>query len=152
MNVLNSSEAIGDEIAARLARCTVAQGAETNLGASVFRGRQAITDDMIPCSVLIEGDDRPAPARPARTTLYKIEQTYVLLAYVPCDADDPNVAAHAAIRDIKRALFGDGHDMGGRVAELRYRGKDIGPRADGAPFVVAAVEVVAEFSENVAQP
>ena len=152
MTYLNRSEPIGDEIVARMARCTVAQGAETDLGVAVYRGRQAIVDDMIPCSVLIEAEDEPSPTKPSRTTDYKITQGYVLLAYVPCDPDHPNAAAHAAIRDMKRAVFGDGHDLGGRVREMRYRGKDIGPRADGKPFVVAAIEVAAEFAEDVSAP
>ena len=48
---------------------------------------------MIPCSVVIEGDD--VPARVSVGTRYNLDQRYVLFAYVPCDPANPNDAAHA---------------------------------------------------------
>lgn len=151
---LHSAEVIGDEMAARLASRTIALGAETDLGAKVYRGRRHIDDSMIPCSVVIEGDD--APSRGNVRTEYKLAQKYVLFAYVPCDPDNPNTAAHAAIRDMKRALFhANGKPdprLGGLVRDLEYLGRDIGPRSDGAAFVVAAIEVGVEYAEDVANP
>lgn len=151
---LHSAEAVGAELSARLATRTVAQGAETNLGAKVYRGRRHVDDTMIPCCVVIEGDD--VPARVSVGTRYSLDQRYVLFAYVPCDPDNPNDAAHAAIRDMKRAVFVSGGQpdvkLGGKVKEVEYLGRDIGPRADGASFVLAAVEIGVSYVENVAEP
>ena len=151
----HSAEDIGTELSARLATCTVAQGAETDLGAKVYRGRRRVDDSMIPCSAVIEGDDVPTRGGNVKTD-YKLAQRYVLYAYVQCDPSNPNDAAHAAIRDMKRALFNTGgaadSKLGGKVRDLEYLGRDIGPRADGAGFVLAAIEVGVEYVENVANP
>lgn len=150
----HSAEAVGAELSARLATRTTAQGAETDLGAKVYRGRRHIDDTMIPCTVVIEGDD--VPARGNVKTEYKLDQRYVLFAYVPCDPDHPNDAAHAALRDMKRALFNTAgvrdSKLGGKVRDIAYLGRDIGPRADGASFVLAALEVGVEYAEDVAAP
>lgn len=151
---LHRAEDIAAEIKARVLRCTIAQGAETNLGATVFQGRRHVDDGMIPCATIIEAEDTPARGR--LRDEYEIAQRYILFAYVPCSPNDPNVAAHAAIRDLKRCLFltdgkSDGR-LGGKVKLIEYVGRDIGPRADGAAFVVAAVEVVVSYAEILSAP
>lgn len=152
---LHIAQAIGDEIRTRVAACTVAQGAETDLGATVFRGRRAVSDDMIPCVSIIEGDDHPSRERGPGVTA-KLDQRYVLYAYVRCDANDPNVAAHAAIRDLKRAIFTTGgkpdQRLGGKVMRCDYLGRDIGPRGDGANFVLAVIEISVQYAEDLANP
>lgn len=151
---LHTAESVSAEIKTRVSRCTLAQGAETNLAATVFQGRRHVDETMIPCVTIVEADDTPSRVRVSDE--YEIAQRYVVFAYVPCSANDPNIAAHAAIRDIKRALFlTDGRAdvrLGGKVRMLDYLGKDIGPRADGAAFVVVAVEVVAHFVERISAP
>ncbi len=150
----HSAEGVAAEIRTRILRCTIAQGAESDLGSVVYQGRRRVDDDMIPCASIIEADDVPARGRVRDE--YEIAQRYVVFAYVPCDPDNPNTAAHAAIRDMKRALFStDGKanvTMGGKVRRLHYLGRDIGPRADGAKFVVAAIEVQAEYVECLSNP
>lgn len=152
--LLQSAAAIGAEVAARLGTCTVAAGAETNLGARIYRGRTAIDDDLIPCCVVIEGADEVN--EPEAGISVNVLQQYVLMAYVPCDPDHPNDAAHAALRDMKRAVFRtDGkadRTLGRKVQRVRYRGRDIGPRADGAAFVCAVLEVTVAYVENLSQP
>lgn len=156
MALLQTAEAIGLEISTRLATRTVALGAETDLGAQVFRGRRIVDDDQIPCTTLIEGSDEIEENESQRTLEARIKQTYVALAYIPCDPVNPNDAAHAAIRDMKRALFTTAgvpdRTLGSKVKRVHYRGRDIGPRADGAAFVVASLEVAVEFVENLATP
>lgn len=151
---LHRAEDIAAAIKTRLLARTVALGAETNLGRVVFQGRRHISDDMIPCATLIEGTDTPAQGR--LRTEYELAQHYVIFAYVPCDPANPNIAAHAAIRDIKRALFTSAGkadaQMGGQVKLIEYAGRDIGPRADGAAYVVAAVDVVVHYVEMLNQP
>jgi hypothetical protein len=154
MSLYQSAEDIGAEIGTRLATRTVALGAETDLGAKVHLGRRHIDDTMIPCCVVVEGDD--VPERTNVKTAVHLQQRYVLFAYVPCDPSNPNTAAHAAIRDMKRAIFTTGgapdNKLGGKVREVEYLGRDIGPRADGAAFVLAAVEIGVEYVENLATP
>ena len=152
--ILNTAEAIGEEIARRLALCTQVAGAESNLGAKVYRGRRKVDDTMIPCVSLIEADDKPT--QKGTGTSVEVAQHYVMFAYVPCDPSDPNTAAHAAIRDMKRAIFRTGGHASATwdraVVRVHYLGRDIGPRADGAAFVVAAIEVSVEFIEDLASP
>lgn len=154
MTIYTRAEDIGEDLKARLLTRTVALGAETDLGVKVHLGRRHVDDSMIPCSVVIEGDD--IPARGNVKTAVKLGQRYLLFAYVPCDASNPNTAAHKAIRDMKRALFNTGgvadNTLGGKVREIEYLGRDIGPRSDGAAFVVAAIEVGIEYVENLSNP
>lgn len=154
MSLYQRAEDIGADIGTRLATCTVAQGAETDLGAKVHLGRRHVDDTMIPCCVVIEGDD--VPARGNVKTAVKLDQRYVLFAYVTCDPNNPNTAAHAAIRDMKRALFNTAgvpdNTLGGKVREIEYLGRDIGPRSDGAAFVLAAIEVGVEYVEHLSNP
>lgn len=154
MTALDTSESIALEAVRRLALCTVAQGAETDLGAQVFQGRRKVSEDMIPCVALIEAQD--TVARERRGTLVSVSQRYIAFAYVPCDPSHPNTAAHAALRDMKRAVFTTAAvpdwNWQRQVLDVEYLGKDIGPRADGQAFVVVALEFAVHFTEDVARP
>ena len=153
--LIESAEGVASEILSRLAGVTVALGYETDVGASVFAGRKRIDDDQIPCVVLIEGGDVPSRSGPSRTS-HKVVQHYVLQAYLACDPNAPNTAAHKAIRDLKRAIFRTAGKpdptWNGKVSEVRYLGRDIGPRSDGSAFVVAVIEIEIDFVEDVANP
>lgn len=148
---LHRAEDVAAAIKARVLTRTKAQGAETDLGTKVYQGRRKIDDDMIPCCAIIEADDSTARTRSMRAE-YDVEQRYVLFAYVLCDPDNPNVAAHAAIRDLKRAVLGGDGRLGGLVRQVTYVGRDIGPRADGAAFVVAAIEFTVSYVEHMDAP
>lgn len=157
MNPLNNAAEVAEHITTRLAAVQIANGAETDLGARVYRGRHNIDDDTVPCVVLFEGPDNPVDQPGMRAmAAVQVSPRYVIAAYVPCDKDNPNDAAHAAVRDIKRALFReDGKasvDFGGRVRKVTYKGRDIGPRADGRPIVFVTVDIVVDFSEDLANP
>lgn len=154
--LLQSGHAIALEITTRLQGCRVASGAETDLGARVYRGRRAVDDTLVPCATIIEGTDDVQESDGRRLLEARVAQDFEILVYVPCDPTHPNDAAHAAIRDVKRALFRTGgqpdRTLGGKVRRLIYRGRDIGPRADGASLVVAQVTVAVEYVEDVANP
>lgn len=151
---LHTAEAIAAEVGRRIATCTKAQGAETDLAAGVYHGRVRINDDEIPCVSIIEGPDTVARGR--TRTEYELAQEYTVYAYIPCDPNNPNTAAHAAIRDMKRAIFStDGKPdprMGGTVMAVEYQGREIGPRADGQAYVVAAIRFDASYVEDVSRP
>ena len=148
---IHTAEAVAIEVHRRIATCTIAQGAETDLGVRVFHGRRHVDESMVPCAAVIEADD--TPGRTHRRDEYEIAQRYIVFAYLKCDPDNPNLAAHAALRDMKRALFLEGDARwGGKVAKVEYLGRDIGPRADGTAFVVAAVEIMVTFVEKMSAP
>jgi len=151
---IHSAEAVAAEIETRISAIRTANGCETDAGATVYMGLRKIDDSMIPCTVVIEGDD--IPGRGTVGTEYELEQRYVLFAYVPCNPKHPNVAAHQAIRDIKRAVFmtagAPDSRWGRRVKAVRYLGRAIGPRTDGVGFVLAAVEIAVDYVEVLAKP
>lgn len=142
---------IAAELTTRLQGITVALGSETDIGLRVYRGRKNVDEQMVPCAVLIEGTDTPTD-RPGRLPAAAIRQRYVVAAYNTCDVDNPNDAAHAVIRDIKRALFKDGGTLGGKVHKVTYAGRDIGPRVDGYPAVFATVNIDVDYVEDLTNP
>lgn len=150
----NSAEPIGLEIKRRLELRTLALGAETNLGRKVYLGRRNIDHTSIPCVVIVEGND--TAQRDRTVTEYQVTQNYVLVACLKCDIDNPNTIAHAAIRDMKRAIFPTADRLGatfnGRVAKVEYVGREISPRADGEAFINAIIEISVTYAENLANP
>lgn len=149
---MNDFEAIGAALKTRLLTCTVAQGAETNLGAGVHRGRRHIDTEAIPCSVLVEGASEPVERRRGRNgDQYVVAAPYAVHAYVPCDPDNPNIAGHAAMRDVLRALFRD-PSLGGLLTDLEFVGTDILPHVEGQAFVLAVVEFRASLHMVLSSP
>lgn len=151
MTVLTTAAQIAAEIKARLSAITINEGAETDIGSRIFMGRAKIGDDELPCISVIEGQDDPTD-QPGRLPAVVLNQLYVINAYLECDADNPNDAAHAAIRDIKRAIYKDGSTFGEKVSKVTYRGRDIGPRPDGAAVVQAQVMISIKYAETLANP
>lgn len=152
--IINTLEGAVAEIIARLGTRTVALGAETDLGTAVHLGYRHIDEDQIPCSMVIEVEDEIEML--SQGVHANVKQHYEIYAYVPCDPADPHAAAHKAIRDMKRAIFlTDGRmdrTLGRKVARATYLGRAIAPRADGASFVVAAIQVSLQFVEDLSNP
>lgn len=152
---LRSGDEISRLITERLETCRTAAGFETDLGREVYRGRLAVDARQVPCAAIIEGNQTLSEADGRTALEVRILQEYVVLAYVPCDIKHPNDAAHQALRDVRRALFVTNgkpdRTLGDKVKRLMYRGHDIGPRADGAAFVVAQVILAVEFVEMLAE-
>lgn len=148
------SEDVSKEIDTRLGAILLTNGAETNIGQSVRRGKRKLpAEDEVPCCVLIEGDDDVEDtAGRTQTALVKVRQSYVIDAFDRCDPDNPNDKGHAMIRDIKRALFRDGRNFGGKVVEVKYMGRDIGPRPDGVAIVMVRLMIDVSFAEDLANP
>lgn len=152
---LNHAEEIGDAIVTRLELNTTLQGAETEVGTTVFRGKRNIELRDMPCTTLIEAQDKPRD-QSAKSTNVEITQHYVIQAYLACDANQPNTAAHAALRDLKRCIFNtEGQPdsrLGGAVLQVLYVGRDIAARADGTGFVTVGLEISVKYAEILATP
>lgn len=154
MTTYVKSADVASEIADRLESILVANGAETNIGTNLKQGKRKLpAEDEIPCCYLIEaGDDVEDTSGRSQSALVKVRQSYVIDAFDVCDPDHPNLKAHAMIRDIKRVLFKDGRTFGGKVHEVTYRGRDIGPRPDGVALVQVRVMIDVSFAEDLANP
>jgi hypothetical protein len=145
---------VSGEIFSRLSQITVANGFETDIGLRVMRGRRKIpADGELPCIQLIEGgDDVTDTAGRTNVSLVKVEQSYVIDAFDFCDPDNPNDQAHKMIRDVKRVIFKGDRTLGGKVSEVEYLGRDIGPRPDGSGSVQAQVALRVSYAEDLSNP
>ena len=153
MTTFTSATEVGQEIAARLATITTGNGFTTNIGTTVYRGRVSVGDQDVPCVSIIEGDDdvRENPSR--MNAMAHITQQYALVGYAACDPMHPNDTAHSIIKDIKRAIFKDKDSTFARkVTAVRYKGRNIGPRADSVPIVQAVVYIEVEYVEDLTSP
>lgn len=154
MTVCVRAEDVSAEINSRLSTISVTNGFETNIGAKLTRGKRRLpAEDEVPCCNFIEGgDDVADTSGRTQTALVKVVQTYVIDAFDVCDPDNPNDKAHAMIRDIKKVLFKGGRTFDGKVAEVVYKGRDIGARPDGVAIVQARVMIEVSFVEDLANP
>lgn len=146
---------VSAEIKARIEAIPSSAGHLTDVGASVYEGRVHVDDDLVPCTSIIEGTDR-VDSQPGRAALWKIAQKYVLVGYDKCDPANPNVKAREIIKDLKRAIFSTNGKpdarLGGKVLEVNYLGRNIGPRADGAAIVMAYIEIEVVYAEHLWLP
>lgn len=150
MAVFNRAGDVAAEVKSRMQSISVANGFETDIGSQVFAGRRRIpADDELPAAVITEGDDFPDDNQ---NTRIKNLQTYLLDGFDVCDANNPNDKAHAMIRDMKKAMFGDGITFNTQVRKVTYLGRDIGPRPDGLAFVQARIMIQVEYAEDLAHP
>lgn len=152
MSQYQTAEQIAALLQTRIEQIRMANGYETEIGSRVLRGARKVDDSWVPCATIIEGNDKPEQSASLRAPSAKVDQHYVLGGYAPCDPQHPNDAAHKIIRDLKRAIFHDGAQLGGKVSKVEYKGRDIGPRADGVAIVFAIIEVVVSYVEDLANP
>lgn len=151
MSVFTSDEQVVTEIAARLQQVRKANGYLTDLGTTVHDGKVSVSDNDVPCVCIIETGDS-VQSRPGKLPAFNIGVRFALVAYVPCDPENPSVAARAATRDIRNAIFaGDGR-FGGKARQVNYLGRQIGTRADGVAVVMAVVEIEIEYVDQPAAP
>lgn len=155
--VVNTAGAVAAIIYERMQGITVANGFETNMGLTIFQGRVKVADEQVikaeVCASIIEGIDVPEDQRLLGSAPeVKLEQRYGLVGYSVCDPDAPNEAAHRMLRDMKRAIWRNDATFDGAVKAVRYRSRDIGPRADGVNIVMALLEFGVVYVENLTKP
>lgn len=153
---LNRAEDVAGEVKRRLQLILVANGYETDIGQFISQGNRYTDVSKAPCSILIEGADHPQDQTPSSGNLV-LKQDYVVAAVLACDPDQPNVVAHMALRDLKRAMFTNSDGTPGttfdkRVKGVTYRGRDIQPRTDGKAFVATIFEFTVEYVEKLYAP
>ncbi len=151
MSLYQTAGEIATALSARLATIKKVNGFETDIGLRVYRGVRKVEDDAVPCAVLIEGSDTVV-SRAGKLPTANIDQGYLLGGYAPCDPNNPNDAAHAIIRDLKKAVFAGNATLDGKVPMVTYTGRDIGPRTDGVAIVFALIEVTVNYVENLTAP
>lgn len=147
-------------IATKLSDITVANGYNTDIGLSVYRGRRRVELANLPCCVIIEGEEEvvdqirtmTAQGYSQRNVTGKLNQTYTIEAILECDPDDPNDAAHDAIADIKVALYKGDLSLNGKVTAISYRGRVISAREEGFNAISGAVIIGLDFVENLNSP
>ncbi|MCK9985688.1 MAG: hypothetical protein AzoDbin1_02160 [Azoarcus sp.] len=155
---MSKADSIAAAVVNRLKTISLANGFGTDAGLNVYRGSLAIDPAKLPSTTLIEQEDQVEAQRvDDRADAAGTIDTDVLLPFViettgPCDPDNPNVAGHAFVRDIKRAVFGGDLTWGGLATHTRYVGRTIGPRADGTNLVTVTVQIRVGCVENLANP
>lgn len=154
---LNRARDVALHINSLLQQITVANGYETDIGIKVFRGKRKVDDRSVPCGVLLEGDDAPGGTQGDGGQV--VTQSYVLGGYAPCDPDHPNDTAHKIISDLKKAVFQrvdltkvesiqGTTTFGGRVKNVVYAGRNIGPMAESSAVVFGVIHIDVTFVER----
>lgn len=154
MSNFTTADQVAEEFERRLLTIRSADGFRTDVGTRVLQGTLAVDDEMVPCTSMIEGIDEVKNSE-GRAPVALVTQQYAVVMYDACDPNRPNEKARQMIADAKRAIFTtDGkpdRTWGGKVRAIAYRGRSIGPRADGAPLVMAVVEVEVVYAEDLSQ-
>lgn len=146
MSLLKRCSDIELHLSSLLSQITVANGYETDIGIErVYRGKRKVESAELPCAVILTGEDRVGSQ--GRDEV-QVDQDFVLGGYHQCDADQPNDVGHAIVRDIVKAVYKEGVNLGRRVVKVQYMGKDIGPRADSLPEVFAIVHITVTYSQE----
>ena len=144
---LDNSDQVAAEVLLRIQNITTANGFNTDIGLKAFDGRQKLSDVKDDCCTVIEGDDDP---QEQRMCLSNVLQPFLIVGQSRCDIDNPNARARAMVADIKRAIFHDGNDLGGKVKSVTYLGRVLAPREDGADIVTAGVEIEVQYVQSLA--
>lgn len=145
-----------DEI---IKKITIANGYQTDIGTTSFRGKIKIAEDDVPCIVLDEGGDKlkgdaSSANMPGQVKLKPVQllQRYHVSGHMHCDPDHPNDTAHLMLADIKKAIFSGDRTLGGAVRNIFYVGRDIGRREDGLNLVAAVIAFDIDFTEDLTNP
>jgi hypothetical protein len=146
-----TAKTLAAAVAARFATILTADDYLTDIGARTFRGKLLIDPSQVPCCVLREGDDAPQEQTRTKGRLW---HRFAIEGHDACDPDNPNDKAHDIVRDLKFCLFRPDLDLtfGGLARKVMYRGRVIGVREDGLPFVSASIEFDIELVEEFTDP
>ena len=146
-----------EALRARLGQIRLADGYATDIGATVFRGRRAISPDHPPCCSIFEHEDEIEKQSPGTGAIHTAPVAFESLpvsieAHAACDPDHPNVTAHAMVADIKRAIFGGDLTWGTLATHTQYVGRNVGDRDAGTDIAFAQVLIKIGCVEDLANP
>lgn len=145
---------------ARIQTVTKANGYLTDIGAGVFMGRTEINVSELPCTVIVEGDDRVMSEGPSSPTIgvkqVKMGQRFIIEGHTHCDPLNPNDACHDIVEDLQRACFAGDRSFGMRGVvkgdEMAYIGKNFGERPDGSNIIAASIEIEIAYIFDLTKP
>lgn len=149
---MSKASTLAERLSDRIAQITIANGYLTNIGAKVFRGKGKLDENDLPCTVLVEGEERIDDSSEIQ---YKARARFTFEGHDACDPDHPNDKAHMIIADLKRAIFDGDRTFGGMIRPrigLRYAGRRIATRDDGARIIAASIDIDCEVAEDLTQP
>lgn len=149
---MSKASTLAERISTRIAQITIVNGYSTDIGLKVFRGKGKLDENDLPCVVLVEGEER---VEDSTETQYKARQRFTLEGHDLCDPDNPNDKAHMIIADLKRAIFDGDRTFDGIVRPrtgLRYAGRRIATRDDGARIIAASIDFDCEVAESLTEP
>lgn len=154
-DTINTASGVAALVKERISRIKQEDGFATDIGNTVFEGKVLVADEDVPvggCVSIIEGVDT-VNDRPGKIPNALIEVRFGMVCYLHCDPNNPSTACHAAIRDVKKVIFANRNaTFDEKVFLVKYLGKDIGPRADGAKIVMALVEISVQYVEDLSNP
>jgi hypothetical protein len=151
MTAPSKAAGIADALAQRLKLIRKTAGYLTDAGLQVWQGRLTIDPDSLP-SITIREDEDLVERQRGQADDAAVLLPFVIEATSPCDADNPNLAGHVLIADIKRAIFSGDLTWGGLAQRTLYTGRTIGPRQDGSDLVTVTVKIQIAIVENLARP
>lgn len=140
----------------RLAGIRTANGYLTDIGAKVFPGKLSLDPSMLPCVVLVEGDDDVLTQVNMQC---RVVLRFIAEGHASCDPERPYDKIHDIIADLKKAIFGGDVTFGGLVKPsvnntpgLRYTGSGKGEPPDGAVNVTGSIQFECEVVEDLKNP
>jgi len=143
---------------ARLQAIRVANGFITEAGFKVYLGRAFLDSEKdTPSLTLHEGRPQKSGYGFVENTSAnpqiggRMEPEYTVEGMVQCNGDEPYVAAHALLADIKRALFGT-QDALPNTLSHRLVGYGVMPHQPGSTSMTVLVVGAYQFVENFAAP
>ena len=152
---MSKASDIALKLHSRLAQISVANGYNTDIGRYVRRGVLTFDAEAIPLTVMIEGEDTVTNQRYADV---KLTQRYIFEGHMTLlepQIANPNDVAHLIIADLKRAIFSSDLTLDGELLDknqIKYVGRNIGPREEGQARVAASIEIAVTYNENLAEP
>jgi len=149
---MSKANTIAAALAARLKLIRKAAGYHTNAGAVVYRGKQQLPEDIADCITLFEGEEDAQQPKGEPYTVIAVQHFYAE-GQTQCDPDNPDLAGHALVEDLLRALFtGDAKLDGLLSGPLTYTGRVIQPRLDGQNLVIVQIKLDATYTLTPSTP
>lgn len=153
---MTNADELSEMLIAKLRRIVKSQGYRTDIGKTVFEGRRDVPEESIPCTIMVESDDRPLDDETksqGMPTKVKVSSHYIFegLAFA-ADINKPNVTARAMVKDLKRAIFATDDVLRRKISAMRYAGRGISVRQDGTTIVSAYIEIDIDFVEDMQAP